>query len=373
MYVNLGAGNLNKIRFTYDAGGMKLRKQVFNNANVSQIKQDYVQGIEYRNDTIEAIYTSEGRAVWVPLTSTWRYEFNVTDHLGNVRAVLSDLNNNKTLDITTNATTNEIINVTSYYPFGMVMANSNFANNTTTPDTKYQYNGKEYNGDVGLNLLDYGARWYDPVVGRFTGIDPIAEKFNWVNPYNYAENEPIANIDLWGMQKMPASLIPEAKQQLEQSWVDFKSNISKRIEAATNFIEKNAESAQSYISKNAPAMIATADKIQYFGKNLKDASLLTTLASGGATAEVTIPSAAAGALMEGGMKVFKGVVSLIVDDQDGKSEMYENIANKVLDVGEGLIMSSTPMSAPVKASTEILFNKINEQLITPTNNKSNTP
>ncbi|MBP7644143.1 MAG: hypothetical protein KA767_12445, partial [Saprospiraceae bacterium] len=144
-------------------------------------------------------------------------------------------------------------------------------------------------------------------------------------------------------------------------------------EAATNFIEKNAESAQSYISKNAPAMIATADKIQYFGKNLKDASLLTTLASGGATAEVTIPSAAAGALMEGGMKVFKGVVSLIVDDQDGKSEMYENIANKVLDVGEGLIMSSTPMSAPVKASTEILFNKINEQLITPTNNKSNTP
>jgi uncharacterized protein RhaS with RHS repeats len=51
-----------------------------------------------------------------------------------------------------------------------------------------------------LNLYDYGARFYDPQIGRFTGVDPIAEHFNWVTPYNYAENCPIANIDLWGLQ-----------------------------------------------------------------------------------------------------------------------------------------------------------------------------
>ena len=42
---------------------------------------------------------------------------------------------------------------------------------------------------------------YDPQIGRFTCLDPLADKFNWVSPYNYAENEPVANIDLWGLQK----------------------------------------------------------------------------------------------------------------------------------------------------------------------------
>lgn len=33
-------------------------------------------------------------------------------------------------------------------------------------------------------------------------MDPIADKFFWVNTYNYAENEPVANIDLHGLQKV---------------------------------------------------------------------------------------------------------------------------------------------------------------------------
>lgn len=33
-------------------------------------------------------------------------------------------------------------------------------------------------------------------------VDPISDEFPWVSTYNYAENEPIANIDLWGLQKI---------------------------------------------------------------------------------------------------------------------------------------------------------------------------
>lgn len=44
--VNLGTGNVNKIRFTYDASGNKLRKQVFNKGNTSTALMDYVQGID---------------------------------------------------------------------------------------------------------------------------------------------------------------------------------------------------------------------------------------------------------------------------------------------------------------------------------------
>jgi hypothetical protein len=51
-----------------------------------------------------------------------------------------------------------------------------------------------------MDWYDYGKRFYDPVIGRFTGVDPIAEDFYYVTPFNYAENSPIANIDLWGLQ-----------------------------------------------------------------------------------------------------------------------------------------------------------------------------
>lgn len=43
-------------------------------------------------------------------------------------------------------------------------------------------------------------RFCDAEIGRFTGVDPIAEKFPHVTVYNYAQNSPIANIDLWGLQ-----------------------------------------------------------------------------------------------------------------------------------------------------------------------------
>ena len=72
---------------------------------------------------------------------------------------------------------------------------------------RYRYNGKEMHSNTGL--LDYGFRYYDPSVGRFTGaclgiacdneMDPIAEDFAHVSVYNYSENEPIALVDLWGL------------------------------------------------------------------------------------------------------------------------------------------------------------------------------
>jgi len=68
-------------------------------------------------------------------------------------------------------------------------------------ENMYQYNGKELDTDFGLNLYHYGFRLYDPAIGRFPSADPIVENFAHVSPYNYAENEPIRHIDLWGLQK----------------------------------------------------------------------------------------------------------------------------------------------------------------------------
>ncbi len=56
---------------------------------------------------------------------------------------------------------------------------------------------------------DYGARWLDLQRGVFVGIDPIADKFAHVNGYNYAEDNPISAIDLWGLQAVRTTKVQQ--------------------------------------------------------------------------------------------------------------------------------------------------------------------
>ena len=128
-----------------------------------------------------------------------RYE--IANHLGNVMAVVSD--RREAIDSTSNSEADYyeavVLTANDYYPFGQEMPGRTY----NIGDYRYGFNGKEkdQNDEWGdLTHYDYGFRIYNPAIGRFLSVDPLAGEFPWVTPYNYAENRPIDGIDLWGLQ-----------------------------------------------------------------------------------------------------------------------------------------------------------------------------
>ena len=63
---------------------------------------------------------------------------------------------------------------------------------------RWRYAGKEEFPD--LNLLDFGARMYDPFTARWTAVDPMAGKYTGTSPYVYCANSPMNRIDPFGQR-----------------------------------------------------------------------------------------------------------------------------------------------------------------------------
>jgi RHS repeat-associated protein len=80
---------------------------------------------------------------------------------------------------------------TSYRPYGERLTGGDGGKN------KEWFGGKPYEDVTGLSY--FGARWYDPVLGRFAAIDPVdwseANPVHSFNRYGYANNNPYKFVD----------------------------------------------------------------------------------------------------------------------------------------------------------------------------------
>ncbi len=166
------------VTYIYDAEGNKL--------SVSQggtVKNIYCGDFIYNASlAVDYILTPNGQMTRNPSTGTYTAQYNITDHLGNVRSVVNS--------------SGTVLQSTDYYPFGLAFSDANITNN------RYLYNGKELEnytiGSSYLGTLDYGARHYDPRIGRWTIPDPMAEKYYGLTIYNYCSDNPLFFIDPLG-------------------------------------------------------------------------------------------------------------------------------------------------------------------------------
>jgi RHS repeat-associated protein len=194
------------LEFTYDASGNRIAKKVI------QPNGDYKTTFYVRDASgnVMAVYKTSGttnltleeqhiygssrlgifkkdknRSSNRRVLGERRYE--LTDHLGNVRVVMSDYKR----------TTVIVLSATDYYLFGMV------ARTYTSPEEyRYGFNGKEKDNENFEGAYDFGARILDVRLGRWLAVDPLWKKYPMDNTYMQSGNCPISMTDLDGNEKI---------------------------------------------------------------------------------------------------------------------------------------------------------------------------
>jgi RHS repeat-associated protein len=146
---------------------------------------------------------------------------------------------------------------THYFPFGLEMPTLSKNYTSVVDENRYQYNpetngifnshlfrgssknnenrrfsvfrdGKEklhLNNDNNLFWYDYGARMYDPSLGRWHVLDSRAEKYDSWSPYNYTLNNPVLLIDPKGDTVMFNGHDAGINNAEEQAYNQYKTDL----------------------------------------------------------------------------------------------------------------------------------------------------
>ena len=164
------------ISYQYSASGKKL-KETTSTSDVT----DYVGNVIYKNSAVYQVSHDEGRTV------NNVFEYDIKDHLGSLRVSFKD-----SLGIA------KVTQESHTGIFGEILPSLVYTN---TPKTdNFDYTGHERLKTFNLGYIDAGARLYDPLVPRFTTLDPLAELSRRFSPTVYGNANPVRFIDPDGMK-----------------------------------------------------------------------------------------------------------------------------------------------------------------------------
>ncbi len=219
---------------------------------------------------------------------------------------------------------------------------------------KKKFGGKEYQDELGLGWYDITARNYDPALGRWMNLDPLAEQMRRHSPYNYAFDNPVYFIDYDGM--MPTgSQDDDPPNQVQRvingikniigGWFDYsigseiniereqKINGDDASEANQAKDEKNNEKDDALVKIADGAEDAVkggtyviADQVDKGAQNVSEAADAATIATGGVSAPVTVPLSKGANTVSASAKVVKATVNLSDGDTDAALNEVQDIA-----------------------------------------------
>ncbi|MGK6353522.1 RHS repeat-associated core domain-containing protein, partial [Parapedobacter sp. DT-150] len=301
------------VAYTYDATGRKLRRVAGGMAT------DYIDGIEWEDNALTLIHMEEGRIL---PGGTVTYEYVLRDHLGNTRNGFAS------------TATGTPRFRTDYYAYGL----SHEGRLVASPENNYLYNGKELQEELGL--YDYGARFYDPVIGRWGTVDPLAGKYPSISGYNYALNNPISVIDPDGQE--PITLTALAIRAAVGAVIGAGIDLTVQMTANMTVNNQSFGDALSNVDWSSIGSSAAVGAIGVPGSNLVTSSVKTTALATAITFDATIDiSAERGfeTVFDGSKSVTNAVIDASSSALGGKTA--EGIVNSTVKAVNGDIKAGS--------------------------------
>ena len=193
--------------FTYLPDGTKRGRTVLGKDR-SLSRTEYRGNLVCADDTLK--YILFGGGLIAMDGSSPEYLFFLRDHLGSVRVVARP--------------DGKVVQVNHYYPYGMAFAGGGMSGNAGAHPVEggvsvaggsleiggetggmelarpgasqpYRFLGNELYTSNSLGLYDFSARMYDPALGRFLSVDPMAEGYRHLSPYAYCAGNPVVYAD----------------------------------------------------------------------------------------------------------------------------------------------------------------------------------
>lgn len=143
-------------------------------------------------------------------------QFDITDHLGNVRVTVQNTKDSHGQAIVTGHY--------DYYAFGGLMPSSTGSNPIGTPNHRTGYQGQEYEPETGLYGFD--LRMYEPELGRWLTPDPMRQHFS---PYLAMSNNPISFMDPTGGADEDKNGVEDAIDEARAQFRQFKYDLQNEL------------------------------------------------------------------------------------------------------------------------------------------------